>query len=156
MYREMRRKNCQKSEADAFKYLDRAEWGVLSLAAKGLPYGVPLSHAVIGSTIYFHCALEGQKLDFIRSNPIGWFTAVAHAETLRAEGSVCYECAMAYGRLRIVEDETERQRGFDAINDKFAETAGHGRSFVEKWGKAAAVLAMDIERITAKSTRKEE
>lgn len=155
MYKEMRRKNCQKGEAEAFEYLDRTEWGVLSMAADGLPYGVPLSHAVMGRTIYFHCAREGQKLDFIRANPKGWFTAVASSETLRAEGSVRYECVMAQGRLRIVEEEPERQAGFDAINRKFTESAELGRSFVEKWGKDAAVLAMDIERITAKSTRKE-
>lgn len=156
MYREMRKKNRQKSEAEAYEYLDRAEWGVLSLAADGLPYGVPLSHAVTGNTIYFHSAREGQKLDFIRANPKGWFTAVASAETLRAEGTVRFECVMASGQLRVVEDERERQAGFDAINRKFAETPELGRSFVEKWGKDAAVMAMDIERITAKGNRKEE
>lgn len=156
MYRDMRRKTRQRGESDAYEYLDRAQWGVLSLAAEGLPYGVPVSHAVSGRTIYFHCALEGQKLDFIRKNPYGCFTAVAFAETLRGEGSVNYDCVMAFGPLRVVEDETERLKGFDAINAKFTESAELGRKFIEQWGKDAAVVALDVGRITAKSTKKGE
>lgn len=156
MYKEMRRKNRQMSEADAYDYLNRTEWGILSLCAEGLPYGVPVSHAVSGKTIYFHCALEGQKLDFIRKNPLACFTAVAYAETLRTKGSMSYESVMAFGPVRIVEDPAERLAGFDAINAKFTESMELGRSFVEKWGKDAAVAALDIQRITAKSTRKAE
>lgn len=155
MYKEMRKKDRQMSEAAAYEYLNRAEWGVLSLAADSLPYGVPLSHAVSGKTIYAHCALEGQKLDFIKSNPLGCFTAVVFAQTQRQRGSVEYDSVMAFGPVRIVEDPAERLAGFDAINAKFTEGFELGRSFVEKWGKDAAVIALDIERITAKSTRKE-
>lgn len=155
MYQEMRKKDRQKSEAEAYEYLDRAEWSVLSLCANGLPYGVPVSHAVSGKTIYFHCALEGQKLDFIKANPRACLTAVASATTLRDKGSVQFESVMAFGPVRIVENEAERMAGFDAINGKFTESEALGRSFVEKWGHAAAVVALDIERITAKSTRKE-
>jgi nitroimidazol reductase NimA-like FMN-containing flavoprotein (pyridoxamine 5'-phosphate oxidase superfamily) len=156
MYQEMRRKQNQASEAEAYEFLDRAEWGVLSLAANGLPYGVPMSHAISGKTIYFHCALEGQKLDFIRANPVGWYTAVASAQCLRDRGAVRYESVMAYGPLRIVQDEAERLKGFNAINAKFTESEELGRSFIEKWGKDAAVVALDIERITAKGNRKEQ
>jgi uncharacterized protein len=154
MYSEMRKRNRQKSEAEAYEYLNRAEWGVLSLCAEGLPYGVPVSHAVSGKSIYFHCALEGQKLDFIKKNPLACFTAVAYAETLRTKGSMDYESVMAFGPVRIVEDPAERLAGFDAVNAKFTDNAELGRSFVEKWGKDAAVVALDIEHITAKSTRK--
>lgn len=154
MYREMRKRDRQRSEQEAYEYLNRAEWGVLSLAAEGLPYGVPLSHAISGRTLYAHCAREGQKLDFIRANPLGWFTAVPYAESLRGEGSVRYDCVMAFGKMRIVESDEERLKAFDAINAKYTESFDLGRSFVEKWGRDAAVIALDIERITAKSLRK--
>lgn len=147
----MRKKDRQRSEQEAYEYLDRAEWGVLALAANSLPYGVPLSHAVLNKTIYAHCALEGQKLDFIRVNPNGCFTAVPYAESLRSKGSVKYDCVMAFGQVRIVNNEEERLKAFDAINAKYTESFDLGRSFVEKWGKDATVLALDIERITAKS-----
>lgn len=153
MYKDMRRKNLQRGEEDAFRFLDGAQWGVLSLCAGGLPYGVPLSHGRVGRTLYFHCALEGQKLEFIKENPAACFTAVPFAETLRRKGSVDYDCVMAFGPVRVVVDETERLKGFDAINERFTEGFELGRSFVAKWGADALVLALDIGRITAKSTR---
>jgi nitroimidazol reductase NimA-like FMN-containing flavoprotein (pyridoxamine 5'-phosphate oxidase superfamily) len=152
MYTEMRKKDRQRSEQEAYDYLDRAQWGVLSLCADALPYGVPLSHAVAGKTIYAHCAMEGQKLDFIRANPLGCFTAVAHMESLRDKGAVLYESVMAFGPVRIVEDAAEKLIAFDTINAKYTESLELGRSFVEKWGKDTAVIALEIERITGKST----
>ncbi len=151
MYQPMRRKKYEKTEQDGWAYLDRAEWGVLSLCADGLPYGVPLSHARVGSTLYFHCALEGQKLEFLKANPVAMFTAVASAKVLRARGSTAYECAMAFGKVRVVEHDEERPVGFNAINGRFTEDKALGLSFIEKWGKDALVLAMDVERVTAKS-----
>lgn len=155
MYQEMRRKKHERGEQAAIDYLNSAEWGVLSLAAEGLPYGVPLSHALVGRTLYFHCAREGQKLDFIRANPLGFFTAVASADVKRSQGSVEFESAMAFGPVRIVDDPAERLAAFDAINARFTESFELGRTFVKEWGADASVLALDIERITAKSNRKE-
>jgi len=155
MYTEMRRKKYERSEQDAYAFLDRADWGVLSLCAGDLPYGVPLNHAVCGKTIYFHCALEGQKLNFLRANPKACFTAVASARAIRTRGSTAYECAMAFGTVRIVEDEAERLTGFNAINGKLTDGEELGRSFIEKWGNAALVLALDIERLTAKAIPEE-
>jgi nitroimidazol reductase NimA-like FMN-containing flavoprotein (pyridoxamine 5'-phosphate oxidase superfamily) len=155
MYKEMRKKNRQRSEAEAYEFLNRAEWGVLSLCAEGLPYGVPVCHALVGKTLYIHCALEGQKLDFIRANPTGCFTAVASFQAVRSEGSALYESTIALGSVRIVEDAAERLAGFDAINEKYTDGFELGRSFVQKWGARAAVVALDIEHITAKSAGKE-
>ncbi len=156
MYQPMRRKKNELTEEQALDILDRAQWGVLSLSdGDGLPYGVPLNHTRVGRKLVFHCALEGQKLDFLRANPKGWFTAVASAEVLRDRGSTRYESAMAAGPLRIVEGDEARLAAFDAINAKYTAGFDLGRSFVEKWGKAALVLEMDIELLTAKGNLEE-
>ena len=156
MYTDMRRKKNEQDEAAAFQYLQAAPWGVLSLAAEGLPYGVPMSHALEGRTLYLHCALQGQKMDFIRKNPVGCYTAVSYAETLPKKGSVAYESVMAFGPLRVAEDEAERLVAFRAINRQHGVSDADGERFIQKWGKGALILALDIERITAKSTRKVE
>jgi uncharacterized protein len=156
MYKEMRRAKNQQSEQTAYEYLNQAQWGVLSLCADGLPYGVPVNHAVAGKTIYIHGALEGQKIDFITANPLGCLTAVASVEILRTEGTAKYASVMAFGPMRVVQDPAERLAGFDTINAKFTEGFELGRSFVEKWGNRTALIALDIERITAKSNQKED
>lgn len=151
MYQSMRRKNRELPEEQALDILDRAQWGVLSLSdGDGLPYGVPLNHARVGNKLVFHCAKEGQKLEFLKANPRGWFTAVASAQVLSDKGTTLFESAMAAGTLRVVEDEDGWLAGFNAINAKFTATPDLGREFVAKWGAAALILEMDIERLTGK------
>ncbi len=48
----------EKSEGD----FGSGPFGVLSCRCDdGLPYGVPLSYALSGNALYFHCALQGQN-----------------------------------------------------------------------------------------------
>ena len=52
-------------------------YGVLSCHCDdGLPYGVPLSYALSGNALYFHCALQGQKLDNLAHDDRVCFTVV--------------------------------------------------------------------------------
>lgn len=156
MYQPMRRKNRELPEEKALEILDRAQWGVLSLCdGDGLPYGVPLNHARLGRKLVFHCAKEGQKLEFLKANPKGWFTAVASEQVLRDRATTKYESAMAAGTLRIVEDDAERLAAFDAINAKYMQSVELGRSIVEKSGAAALILEMDIERLSGKGNLEE-
>ena len=48
--------------------------GYLGLSMNGTPYVVPLNYSYSEGTIIFHCALEGKKLDFIRTNPLVCFS----------------------------------------------------------------------------------
>lgn len=62
--RGMRRIANKTSYVQAREILSRAPYGVLSTTCgDGLPYGVPLCFVLSGNSIYFHCAVEGQKLD---------------------------------------------------------------------------------------------
>ena len=67
--RMMRKKNREISEDEALELLTRAEYGVLSTVDEnGQPYGVPLNFCVVDGCIYFHCAVEGHKIDNIEQN----------------------------------------------------------------------------------------
>ena len=57
--------------AFALEVLDKAPYITVSFTRPdGTPYGVPLSLArTDDKTFYFHCALEGEKLDCIAANP---------------------------------------------------------------------------------------
>ena len=63
--------------AFALEVLDKSPYVTVSFTRpNGTPYGVPLSLArTDDKTFYFHCALEGDKLDCIAANdswPQGW------------------------------------------------------------------------------------
>ena len=66
----MRRKDRERDRAFAYDVIDRCEYGVAAMAGEGgAPYCVPLSLVRLGDTLYFHCALEGTKLDCLRRSP---------------------------------------------------------------------------------------
>ena len=60
--------------AFALEFFDKAPYITVSFTrADGTPYGVPLSLArTDDNTFYFHCALEGDKLDCMATNGMNY------------------------------------------------------------------------------------
>ena len=90
----------------------------------GSPYGLPLSLVRTDEkTFYFHCALEGDKLDCIRHCPTVFLSAVTKcAPTVGPkDGSFTlqYRSATAIGKAEIVTDREEKIEGLRAICQRF-------------------------------------
>lgn len=60
------------------KILKSARYVTLALSMKNQPYLVSLSHGYDQNRncIYFHCALEGKKLEYLKSNTVVWGQAL--------------------------------------------------------------------------------
>lgn len=148
----MRRSDRQMSEADALALLSQGEYGVLCLTeADGYPYGVPLSFAVKGNTIYMHCALEGKKLNCIQSSPKASLVVVGQTQVLPSKFSTAYESVMAFGSVTLVESETQKHEALMALVEKYSPGFEvPGDAYAKNSGHKTAVLAMTIEVITGK------
>ena len=111
--------------AFALEVLDKAPYITVSFTRPdGTPYGVPLSLArTDDKTFYFHCALEGDKLDCIAANPRVALSAVTKcAPTVGPkDGSFTlqYKSAMAVGKAEIVKDRDEKIKELRAICQRF-------------------------------------
>ena len=150
-YPNMKRPEKSLSDSEIKKIILKAKYGVLSLCGEGLPYGVPLSHAMDGDTIYFHCAEKGFKIDLIKSNPKGHFVFVSHAKILPDKATVDYKSAMAYGTLRIVDTPEERKKAFSAIVAQYMKKyPKQAKDIIAKSGAKTALVAMDIEGMSGK------
>lgn len=102
MFRDMRRKKQALSRQEADEILDRQTHGVLALAEEGdYPYAVPLSYVRSGSTLYFHCAKTGHKLDCIRSNPKASFCVVDQDQVLPSRYTTAFRSVIAFGTVEI-------------------------------------------------------
>ena len=71
----------------------------------GQAYGVPLNYVFKNNCLYFHCALEGHKLDNIRANNKVSFCVVGKTKVLPDKFSTEYESAMAFGTASVVQGE---------------------------------------------------
>ena len=129
----MRKASREMDAAFALDVLDKAPYITVSFTrADGTPYGVPLSLArTDDKTFYFHCALEGDKLDCIATNPKVALSAVTKcAPTVGPkDGSFTlqFKSAMAVGLAEIVTDRNEKIEGLRAICMRFL--PGHMYAF---------------------------
>lgn len=83
-FKTMRRQDRKISDSEAFKILQNGEYGILSMiTSNNSGYGIPLSFAMKNNNvIYFHCAIEGSKLDYLKNNNNVSFCVVGNTEVL--------------------------------------------------------------------------
>ena len=111
--------------AFALEVLDKAPYVTVSFTRPdGTPFGVPLSLARTDEkTFYFHCAMEGEKLDCIATNPMVALSAVTRCTPTVSpkDGSFTlqYKSAMAIGKAEMVTDKDEKIEALRAICLRF-------------------------------------
>ena len=121
MFREMRRKRQQLSQERTEEILRSATSGVLALAGDdGYPYAVPLSHVYADGKIYFHSAVEGHKLDAISRCDKASFCVVERDDVVPEKFTTYFRSVIAFGRVRVVEDEASRVATLRLLAGRFA------------------------------------
>lgn len=126
----------------------------LGLAAKGVPYVVPLNFGYEGGRVYFHCAREGKKLDMIEQNDLVCFEVEAEYELQEADKpcawTAWYKSVIGWGRARVVRDHEERMRGFRALMRQVSGREYADGDFPAEHADLALIVAVDVERMTGK------
>ena len=109
----------------ALEVLDKAPYMTVGMTdGNGRPYAVPLSVVRTDEkTFYFHCAMEGKKLDLLRERPCVCLTAVSKCKPTVGpkDGSFTleYKSATAFGKAEVVEAEAEKREALRAICQRF-------------------------------------
>ena len=150
--RPMRRANQALSDEVVRHILETEKRGVLSLLGDdGYPYGVPLDFVLRGDTIYFHSAKEGHKLDAIAACDKASFCVLSRGELDERDGwSYFWNSVIAFGRMRVVTDPSEKEQALRALGQKYFPTADEVERELQKDGARVACLALSIEHITGK------
>lgn len=151
--REIRRKDRILNELRGNELLAEGEYGFLAMVnIDGGGYGLPLSYAVNGKAIYFHCAPEGHKLMNLDAENRVTFTVVGHTKVIPNQFSTAYECVMVFGRIERALPEVERLQALRLLVAKYS--AGY-EEIAEKYIKGSfartEILKLNIERISAKA-----
>jgi nitroimidazol reductase NimA-like FMN-containing flavoprotein (pyridoxamine 5'-phosphate oxidase superfamily) len=147
----IRRKDRILSEDKGLALLLRAEYGVLSISsAENIPYGVPLNFCLIGSTIYFHCAKEGKKLDYIMQNSSASFCVVGKTQLLPEEFGTIYESVIVTGKAEESFDE-EKQMALEGLLLKYSsQYVESGKKYISKLWDQTRVFKIFIEDLSVK------
>lgn len=151
MFPEIRRKERALDNEKALEMLRNGEYGVLSTVGEnGYAYGVPLNYVYMNEAVYFHCAVEGHKLNNIRHNDHVSFCVVGSAQPIPEEFSTVYSSTILFGKAVEVED-TEKEKALEAIVSKYSpEYIEKGKQMIQKAWKGTKVFKINIEHISAK------
>jgi nitroimidazol reductase NimA-like FMN-containing flavoprotein (pyridoxamine 5'-phosphate oxidase superfamily) len=154
MERKMRRADRAIPDSEAKEILQAGEYGILStVSADGQPYGVPVSYSYAGDVIYFHCALEGHKLENLNSNNRVSFCVVGKTQVLPDKFATNYESVIVFGRAFEVTDD-EKHTGLVELLKKYSPGfIDKGLKYIDHDGGKARVYKIVIEAMTGKSRK---
>ena len=95
---------------------------VLSLADGGEPYAVPMGYVYDEkeNVIYFHCANEGKKIEFIKKNPRAWGVVVVDQGIMEGACVNMYASAMFTGRVEFFEDASEKAKVMNLFAERLS------------------------------------
>ena len=150
----MRRNDRELNNEQAMDLLAQGEYGVLGTAAKdGAPYTVPLNYCVVEERVYFHCAVEGFKIECIEANPKVSFCIVGRTEVLPDKFTTLYESCIVRGTAQEAYGD-EKRRALEGLIAKYsAEYCEDGMRYIETLSGKTRVFGISIESITGKSNR---
>lgn len=154
MFKELRRKDRKLEYDGVIDLLIQGEYGTLAtIGSNGYPYVVPLSYVYLDNAVYFHCGLEGHKLDNIKYDNKVSFCVVGEIETLSEKFSVRYESVILYGRASEVAGD-EKYNALMALLEKYSgEHIAEGKKYIESAKKETKVIKVTIEQITGKARK---
>ncbi len=109
----------------ALELMHKAPYITVSFTdVEGKAYGLPLSLASDDEVNwYFHCAMEGKKLDAIKAHPEVCLSAVTRCVPtvgpLDGDFTIQYKSAVAFGKAEIVTEDEEKIHGLRLISQRF-------------------------------------
>lgn len=150
----MRRADRKITDEETRALLEKGEYGVLSTCSTAaIPYGIPLSYCVLDDSLYFHCALEGRKLDNILENPRASFCVVEGVELLPEKFSTRYESVVVSGTVSEAFD-AKKQQALEAIIRKYSSAyLVEGHDYIRKMSRKTRVFGIRIETISGKARK---
>ena len=110
--------------AEKLETLLRCEYLTLALQGEDAPYALPVNFGAEavqdGLVLYFHCAVEGKKLELLRRDARVGFCAARQLRVFNKGAAPCgfttdYESICGKGRAKIVTDEAERLHGLKVL-----------------------------------------
>ena len=149
----MRRSELEIKDRQAIEaVIERAQICRIGLSENGKPYIVPMNFGYRDNCLYFHCALEGKKLDIISTNPEVCFEMDTDYELLKVEERPCgwsvkYRCIIGSGTATIIKDIQEKLTALNIITEHYG---GRWYDFPEKELEAVGVIRIKINNITGK------
>ncbi len=144
---------------ELIEILKSGKYTIISLCKENEPYIITLSYGYDESkhALYFHCAKEGQKIDFIKANPHICGTVIEDNGYEDGCGQA-FRSIVFRGKMVIVEAFDEKKKGLDIlINHLEKDPIPIKNKFLKKENtyENLGMLRLDITDISGKEEKAE-
>jgi uncharacterized protein len=154
MPRPIRRADRALTNEQTLEILQKGEYGVLStVSPDGQPYGVPVSFAYTGKALYFHCAVEGHKLDNLATNPRVSFCVVGKTEVLPDKFATRYESAIVFGQASELTGNEKHASLMELLKKYSPDFIEKGERYITSDIEKTKVFKIEIEALSGKARR---
>ena len=138
--------------------LRQGRYITLALCRADEPYVVTMSYGYDAEeeALYFHCAHEGLKLDFLRHNPQVCGTVIEDQGYIQGECAHAYRSVVLRGEMRLVNPLEERVHAMEVLLRHLEDEPQTVRASTLQDDAAygrATILRLDIHEITGKQGR---
>jgi nitroimidazol reductase NimA-like FMN-containing flavoprotein (pyridoxamine 5'-phosphate oxidase superfamily) len=114
---------------------------------------VPLSYVYKSDRIYFHCAVNGHKLDNITNNPKVSFSVVGNTKVLPDKFATEYESTVVFGVAKEIVG-AERHCALVWLLEKYCpDFIEEGEQYIQQKDKATKVIKIEISHVSGKARR---
>ncbi|EUB16261.1 putative 5-nitroimidazole antibiotic resistance protein NimB [Shuttleworthella sp. MSX8B] len=153
MFRKMRRYRQQICQEDCLKILREEGRGVLAMIGEdGYPYAIPLDFLYNegNGRIYFHCAMQGFKLDLLRFNDKVCFSVMDKGFKREGDWSWNVRSLVIFGRVREISDPMMIEGQVRALGMKYYPTREGVELEMKKSLSRVCLLELTIDHMTGK------
>ena len=150
----MRRFKQQLPDEECVAILNEAYRGFLSVVGDGgYPYTIPVNFVYADGHIYFHCALEGHKVDALKACDKACFTVIDQPVQEPSDWWYHVRSVVCFGQVSLVEDAKEHLSRLRMIGRKYFPAGYDMEGDIQRNGPRAAILDLRIEHITGKRVK---
>lgn len=151
MFREMRRGKQILSLEENESILKNSTSGVLALSGDcGYPYTVPLSYVYEDNKLYFHCAVEGHKIDAIKTCDKASFCVVFQDDILPEKYTTLYKSVIAFGKVKLICGE-DMIKPLEVLTRKYVKSSEREmQAEIDRFKDKMYIIEFNIEHLTGK------
>lgn len=154
MFRGMRRHRQALAEAESIAVLERGTSGVLAVSGDdGYPYAVPLSYVYADGKLYFHCAVEGHKLDAIARNEKVSFCVIDKDQVVPEEYTTYFRSVIAFGTARVLEQPEEKRHALELLAEKYSPEQEGRIQEIDRCFPWVCMVELSIQHLSGKQAK---
>ncbi len=141
-------------EAELFAIIRGQQYVTLALCRENEPYLVTLNYGFDAEArcLYFHCATEGKKMDFLRANPVVWGQILEDNGYLPGQCTHAFRCVEFRGSVAFLETNTEKRLALTVMIEQLEPDPEpvKARTLTEQRVAGVTIGRIQIETLTGK------